>query len=94
MKRKMSRRLARLCLCLMLVSLFLPLLSMPAHAEDGCWELQKVLVETNLKEVFESLEYEGDGSFVLHAFLDSDISDMTKTSVRHIRQKLFVRVMT
>ena len=42
----MNKRLARLCLCLMLVYLFVPVLSVPAHAEqETCWGLQHVYVE-------------------------------------------------
>lgn len=58
MKRKMSKRLARLCLSLMLVSLLAPALSMPVHAEEEkCWVLQKVYVEMHeIEELDERLQ--------------------------------------
>ena len=47
MKQKMVKRLARLCLCLMLAYLFVPVLSLTVHAEEeNCWVLQKVFVTT------------------------------------------------
>ena len=47
MKRKMNKLLARLCLCLMLACLFVPVLSVPAYAEqEKCWVLQEIFVDS------------------------------------------------
>lgn len=47
MKRKMNKLLARLCLCLMLAYLFVPVLSVPAYAEqEKCWVLQEIFVDS------------------------------------------------
>ena len=45
MKRSINKRLLRWLPCLMLVSLFVP--AMPAHAEEECWVLREVLVDTH-----------------------------------------------
>lgn len=47
MKRKMNKYLEWLSLCMILVSLFLPRLSVPARAEEeACWVLQEVVANS------------------------------------------------
>ena len=69
MKRKMNKYLARLCLCMMLVYLLAPALSMPAYAEEKeCWVLQEVFVFKNLEVEREGITgtYEEYGDVRLH----------------------------
>ena len=83
MKRKMNKHLARLCLCVILVSLFVPVLSMPAHAEEEkCWVLQDVYTETNVAEYSDStyttkLSYNGPGDFWTQLKSPSHTLDVT-----------------
>ena len=81
MKRKMNKHLARLCLCLMLVYLFVPVLSIPVHAEEEkCWVLQEVLVDTHgdvYERAGETLTSYEEGYVKMHVERDGNTIDIT-----------------
>lgn len=68
MKRSINKRLLRWLPCLMLVSLFVP--ALPAHAEEECWVLQEVLVDTHgdvYQKVYKTLTYKEYGNVRIHS---------------------------
>ena len=81
MKRSINKRLLRWLPCLMLVSLFVP--ALPAHAEEECWVLQEVLVDTHgdvYQKVYKTLTYKEYGNVRIHSSSPLATVDVASTA--------------
>lgn len=81
MKRSINKRLLRWLPCLMLVSLFVP--ALPAHAEEECWVLREVLVDTHgdvYQKVYKTLTYKEYGNVRIHSSSPLATVDVASTA--------------